>query len=83
VYGGANLREVQKVMGYKSLKTTEGYAYAIEDGKRRVVAAFENSSHRLVTRQAVVTLLKAVNDCFDWWPLEDSNLQPTNYEKEN
>jgi len=62
VDGGANLRDVQKVMGHKSIKTTEGYAHATEDGKRRVVAAVENSSHRLVTRQGVVTLLKAVND---------------------
>jgi integrase len=62
VDGGANLRDVQKVMGHKSIKTTEGYAHATEDGKRRAVAAVENASHRLVTRRETVTLLKAVND---------------------
>jgi integrase len=62
VDGGANFRDVQKVMGHKSIKTTEGYAHATEDGKRRAVAAVENASHRLVTRRETVTLLKAVND---------------------
>jgi integrase len=62
VDGGANLRDVQMVMGHKSLKTTEGYAHATDEGKRPVVAAVENSGHSLVTRQEKVTLLKAVND---------------------
>ncbi len=61
VDGGANLRDVQKVMGHKSIKTTEGYAHATEDGKRRVVAAVENSSHRLVTRDERAARFKAVN----------------------
>ena len=62
VDGGANLRDVQKVRGHKSIKTTEGYAHATEDGKRRVVAAVENSSHRLVTREEWATRRKAVNN---------------------
>ena len=46
---GVPLPAIRDVMGHKSIQTTERYAHATDEGKRRAVEAIHNQSKRIVT----------------------------------
>jgi integrase len=46
---GVPLPAIRDVMGHRSIKTTERYAHATDEGKRRAVEAIHNQSKRIVT----------------------------------
>jgi hypothetical protein len=66
VDNGASIAAVQKVMGHKSIETTMQYVHATDEGKRRAVEARKKPQKPVASGFPV--------------PLEDSNLQPEDYE---
>jgi integrase len=47
---GVPLPAIRDVMGHKSIQTTERYAHATDEGKRRAVEAIHKQSKRIVTK---------------------------------
>ena len=84
----ASIAAVQKVLGHKSIETTMQYVHATDEGKRRAVEAVEKtlkpgaSGFPLTMRRQNEKWrwCDLLNFLILWWPLEDSNLQPKDYE---
>jgi integrase len=47
---GVPLPAIRDVMGHRSIQTTERYAYATDEGKRRAVEAIHTQSKKIVTK---------------------------------
>jgi Phage integrase family len=88
VDNGASIAAVQKVMGHKSVETTMQYVHATDEGKRERLKRWKrrrNRSRPLFRSQFGHKMKNGVRRdllrfLILWWPLEDSNLQPKDYE---
>ena len=47
---GVPLPAIRDVMGHRSIQTTERYAHATDEGKRRAVEAIHTQSKKIVTK---------------------------------
>ncbi|HXI94277.1 MAG TPA: site-specific integrase [Blastocatellia bacterium] len=57
---GVPLPAIRDVMGHRSIQTTEPYAHATDEGKRRAVEAIHKQSKKIVTTQGSKPLSETV-----------------------
>jgi integrase-like protein len=88
VDNGASIAAVQKVLGHKSIETTMQYVHATDEGKTPAVETLEKTLKpgasgfplTMRTQNEKWRWCDLLNVLILWWPLEDSNLQPKDYE---